>query len=231
LPFRVGSNHFIPGGGPKKNGLFIECNFGEDCVTCAYSNPAAYGLTNVKQSPNLSKCKSRNYYAASGHIEEFFHLVEYYKDNENQEAGTFHQREKCEGKGCSFCKDKIPKVFGKRMYWEVSPSQWRHAIHDLHKKIQNSHCKCGGTIFVTSFGCSGCQKVVVDVSTSCEGCGSNEVGIDVEKKEAQCGKCGASWSAIYTDHEAIYKASNEPYKCRCGTNKALVPNRMCSTEG
>src|SRR6185369_2721800 len=156
LPFRVGSNHFIPGGGPKKKGLFIECNFGEDCVTCAYSNPAAYGLTNVKQSPNLSKCKSRNYYAASGHIEEFFHLVEYYKDNENQEAGTFHQREKCEGKGCSFCKDKIPKVFGKRMYWEVSPSQWRHAIHDLHKKIQNSHCKCGGTIFVTSFGCSGC---------------------------------------------------------------------------
>lgn len=231
FPFRTGKRHFLPGKGKSKNGVFMECgvDYNEDCVVHAYSNPVAFGLEGVAKDENLAQHKASTYYGVSGWVEEDFHLVEYYRDENDQNAGTFNRRERCLGRGCEYCQEGLPKVFGKRMYLEISPGQWRHSIHELDKRIKNRYCKCGGDIFVTSFSCAGCEERVIDVSETCD-CGSTEVGIDVEKGEAVCDKCGAAWSAFYTDHKKLYEEAKEVFKCKCGHRGFLVPNRFCSTE-
>jgi len=229
FPFRASKRHFLPGKGKAKRGAFIECGVdrGDQCVVDAYINPAAYGLVNVAPDANLAEFPAKVYYAVSGWIEEEFHLV----DVENQtKEGTHKERWRCLGRGCQYCRDGWPKVFRQRFYMEISPGQWRHSFHDLHKRIENTYCKCGGTIYVTSFVCGGCDKMVVDVSTFCD-CGSDDVGLNTESGQATCGKCGKSWTAFYTEHPKIYEESNEPYKCKCGHKGFLKPTRICSTEG
>ena len=232
LPFRASRRHFLPGRG-KGAGIFMECGtaFGEPCVTCAYSNPAAAGLDNVAKDESLAKCEDRPYYAIAGFIEEDHHLVEYYIDEKNQERGTFKRRERCLGRGCEYCDDKLPLVFGKRFYMEMSPAQWRLTLEELNKVIKNRYCKCGGDLYVASFNCTNCDRVVLDVSLTCQ-CGSTEVSIDVDKGEAVCDKCNARWSAFYTDHKKIYDDSLDKQKCKhCGHRGKLLPARFCSTEG
>lgn len=200
-------------------------------MCCAYDNPTAFGLDNVAPDARYSQdgLKPKVYYAVSGWIEEWYHLVEYFKDMEDEAKGTYIQRERCSGRGCEYCQDNLPKVFGKKFYAEISPGQWRHAIYDLHKRIENRYCKCGGDIYVTNFNCAKCNKVVLDVCTTCD-CGSDDVGIDPDKGEVSCGKCKRSWSAFYTDHKKLYEESREIYKCKCGHRGFLVPQRMCSNE-
>ena len=232
LPFRAGKRHYLPGRGKRKKGMFAECGVdaGEPCVVCAYSNPAAFDLENVAPDASLAQHEAKVYYAVAGWIEEDYHLVEYYKDDNDHDKGTYTQRERCLGRGCEYCLDDLPKVFGKKFYTEISPGQWRHSIHDLHKKIENRYCKCGGDIYVTSFTCGGCDKLVLDVCTTCD-CGSDDVSIDVDKGEATCGSCNSVWSAFYTDHQKLYEESSEVYKCKCGHRGFLVPQRICGTEG
>jgi hypothetical protein len=229
FPFRASKRHFLPGLGRAKKGAFVECGVdrGDQCVVDAYINPAAYGLVNVAPSANLAQYPAKVYYAIGGWIEEDFHLV----DVENQGGeGTHKERWRCLGRGCTYCKDGWPMVFGKKFYTEISPGQWQHSFHDLHKRIENSTCKCGGTIYVTSFVCSKCEKIRLDVSTVCD-CGSGDVGLNTETGQASCGKCGKSWSGFYTEHQKLYEESNEPYKCKCGHKGFLRPVRLCSTEG
>lgn len=230
FPFRASKRHFLPGKGKQKKGAFLECGVerGEQCVTCAYINPAAYGLVNVAPDASLAQHASKMYYAVAGWIEEDFHLV----DVENQSGdGTHKERWRCLGRGCQYCTDGWPMVFGQRFYMEVSPGQWRHSFHDLHKRIENTYCKCGGTLYVPSFVCAGCDKMVLDVATFCD-CGHGPVGLNVETGQAICDKCGKSWSAFYTEHQKIYEESNEVYACRdCGHKGFLKPTRVCSTEG
>jgi hypothetical protein len=226
FPFRAGKQHYIPGRG--KNGVFIECGAdrGENCAVCAYSNPTAWGLTNVAADSQLALCKARVYYAMSGWVEEDYHLVDV--NNKNSD-GTHKEHWRCLGRGCEYCRDGFPKVFGNMFYMEVSPGQWRHSFHDLHKKVENSYCQCGGTIYVPSFNCAGCQAIVLDVFTTCP-CGG-EVGLDSESGQAICGKCQNTWSAFYAEHTKIYENSNEQHQCKaCGHHGYLVPSRMCSNE-
>ena len=229
FPFRASKRHFLPGKGKAKRGAFIECGVerGDQCVVDAYINPAAYGLVNVAPDANLAKFPAKVYYAVAGWIEEDFHLVDV--DNQSGE-GTHKERWRCTGRGCEYCAAGWPMVFGKKFYMEVSPGQWRHSFHDLHKRIENSYCKCGGTIYVPSFTCGGCGKLVLDISRFCD-CGSDDVSLNTETGQATCGKCGKSWSGFYTEHQKIYEESNEAYKCKCGHKGYLAPTRVCSTEG
>jgi hypothetical protein len=230
LPFRVGKQHFIPFGGKRGKGTYLECgaDIGEPCIVHAYKNPEAYGLQNVAPQ-DIDQQGARIYYAVGGWIEEWYHLVEYYKDENDTAKGTYHRREKCEGRGCQYCGENLPKVFGNKFYTTFSPGQWQHSIHDLNKQIENMFCKCGGSIYVPSFYCSGCQKVILDVALTCDACQSDGVEIHSDTNEAECPKCHARWSARYTDHDKILPATKERHKCECGANALPVPSRVCST--
>ena len=234
LPFRVGSNHFVPGAGKKGNGAFLECgiNFDEPCVIHAYSDPVAFGLDNVAADARLAKLDAKNYYGIAGWIEEWYHLVEYYKDDSDEAQGTYNRRERCAGRGCEHCEDGWLKVFGKKMYTEVSPGQYRFAFADLNRRIQNSHCKCGGEIFVPSFHCEACDNLVLDVAIHCD-CGADEgsVGINLDNGMATCDSCEAEWSARYYEHEKLFRSTGDRHKCKdCGHQGRLRPNRICTTE-
>ena len=243
-PFRSGRRHFIPGGGKRGKGSFEECgvDYKEPCVVCAYTNPAQFELENVAVDGRLSKLESKTYYGVAGWVEEDYHLVEFYKDENNPEAGTYKQRERCMGRGCEYCQDDEQKVFGNKFYSEISPGQWKHTIHDVNTRIQNSHCQCGGDIYVLRFECPACdvipvckdkegREVLMDVSTFCD-CDSDNVSINADTMEAVCGDCGNKWSAVYTNHQSIYQLCRDKQKCvECGNTAVLRPVRVCSTEG
>ena len=216
--------------GKSRNGLFMECGVdrGDPCVVCAYSRPTVFGLSNVAADATMAKFAAKTYYSVSGWVEEEYHSV----DVENYTGeGTHKERWRCEGRGCEYCAKKYPKVYGTRMYMEVSPGQWRGAFQDLHKKIENRYCRCGGTIYVPNFTCAGCGEFLLDVCTYCS-CGSGDVALDVDQGQAVCGGCGASWSAFYTEHPKVYEASNEPHVCpNCRHKGFPKPTRICSTEG
>jgi ribosomal protein S27AE len=240
-PFRTGKRHFIPGAGKKGKGAFIECgvDHGEPCVVCAYRNPAQFNLENVAPDARMKQFDPKTYYAVSGWIEEDFHLVTFNKDEGD---GTYNKRMMCEGRGCQWCEDGWPMVFGNKFYTEISPGQWRHSIHEINTQIQNSHCACGGDIYVLRFECANCgvipvivdddrREVVMDVSTFCD-CGSDQVGLNLETAEAECSACGRSWSALYTMHKNIYSLTRSKQKCgECGYEGYLKPVRFCTTEG
>jgi len=202
LPFSTRKRHWIPGGGKKGNGIYIEC--GDQCVVCAYTNPQAFGLENVTADSRFIQFVPKTYYAVSGWVEDWYHVLEYYIDDKDQSKGTFHRRERCSGRGCELCNDGEEKVFGNRFYANIAPSHWRDAVHDLHNKIQLSHCKCGGAIFIPDYTCVKCNKVLLDIYSTCD-CGNTEVALKVDSGTAVCNKCDSSWSAYVADHQHLYE--------------------------
>jgi hypothetical protein len=173
----------------------------------------------------LAQHKAKPYYAAGGWIEEDHHLVEMTNRNDD---GTHKERHVCQGRGCELCTEGWPIVFGKKMFLELSGAHWQQ-INDLNKRIENTYCKCGGTIYVHNFACAGCNELVLDVFTYCD-CGSDNVGLDVDHGKAVCGACNKSWSAFYTENQKVFASSCETFNCRCGHKGYLKPTRLCSTE-
>ena len=200
---------------------------GGECVSCAYANPGLYNL-NVEPDTKLKEFNPMVYYAVSGWIEEEFHLMDV---NNRDGDGTHKERWRCEGKGCPQCVDGWPGVFGNRFYMEMSPPQWALTIHDLHTRIQNSMCRCGGTIYVQYFKCEKCERMLVDVMSYCDKCRSDNVGLDVETGMAECGNCHNRWSANYQNSAIISAKTKEKIVCECGYSGKPKPHRFCSTEG
>jgi hypothetical protein len=228
-PFRTGFRHFLPGKGKRSNGLFVECGHdrGETCAVHAYANPALYGLANVKEDTSLATCPAMPYFAVSGFIEEEFHLVP-----ELVDGREVKRRELCQGRGCEHCKNGVLSVFGKKAYLEFSPAQWQYALHPINKQIENSFCACGGDLFVSYFACANCGKVVLDVSTHCDRCQSDNIIVDVGSKLAICENCKRQWSLVYTDHKQLYEDSLQVYTCReCRHEGFLRAEKFCAVEG
>lgn len=230
-PFRTGKRHYIAYGGKKGKGAYLECAqvWNEDCVACASQNPQQFGLA---LQPDSSIGDPRYTYAAGGWIEEVFHLVEEYIDDQDPNAGTKHRRERCAGRGCKLCQTGWPTVFGKKMFIELSGGHWQ-TVADLNRRVQNHYCKCGGEIYVTRFVCPKCgdfariKDVPLDVFTYCQ-CGSDAVGIDYDNRMAVCSHCNAQWSADYVDHKDIYEGSLSTMTCACGYRGSSKPVRFCS---
>ena len=227
--YRTGKHHFFPWGGKAGKGSYLECAhfYGGQCVACARANPGLYGLA-IEADSALAEYNPYIYYAISGLVEEEYHLVEYRKD---QGEGTYKQRERCEGKGCTNCQEGWPKVFGNRFYTEISPPQWALSIHDLHTRVQNSRCRCGGSIYIQNFHCAKCQRLIVDVMSYCDSCKSDNIGLDPDTGMAECGNCHNKWSAFYTNHPHILEASRKKITCDCGYQGLPKPQRFCTTEG
>jgi hypothetical protein len=229
-PFRVGQQHFIPFGGKRGKGMSVECdeNLGKQCVVHAYANPKAYGL-NIAQHDMAEQPDAALYYSVGMWVEEGYHISE--KPGDHDPSKKFKYRAKCEGKGCQFCANGDPKVFGNRAWLSISPGQWRHTFHSLNEFIKNRHCACGGTIYVTHFCCKQCRNVLIDVSLSCDSCKQEGVEIHADTNTAVCPHCHQSWSAFFTDHDKVVEQANEKMRCNeCGFVGKPVADRICSNE-
>lgn len=223
LPFKVGERYWVPFGGPNKKGCYVEV--APEDVIAAYKNPADFKLEGVKPIAKFNKIHPKTYYAVPGWVEEPFHYVQ--KTNKNS-GKKFAERERCTGHGCPHCKEGLPKVFGKKVYFVFARTHWDGEIFAWNERI-NSTCKCGGFIHNPYFKCSHCGGVLVDVTQHCWKCNSSNVGVDPEEAVAVCQDCQAEWSVYESDNPDIKKKVDGDIKCpHCGHEDIPIPVPECS---
>lgn len=235
FPFYTGSRHFVPGAGPQKKGVYVECaqaildENGKPgpCVVCAYTNPALYDL-NVSPIQKYSEYNASIYYGIAGWIEEWFHEVE--KPNRNDQSKTHKERERCKGRGCDNCRGNVIKVFGRKFYTAVARTHWNDSIYRTQEQI-SSNCRCGGFIYTQDWVCPGCQNMVVDLLNNCFNCNSDQIAIDADEGKAVCQNCQADWSVFEHDNPEISKVVNQDFRCSCGVEDLPQPRVYCSNEG
>jgi hypothetical protein len=225
FPFRAGTRYWVPWGGKAKKGAFLEV--GEKSIIDVYKNPAKFGL-NIAPIKKFKELHPQIYYSTAAWVEEEFHLVE--KQSTYGDKGTYRERERCTKRGCPHCAQKWPKVFGRKVYLDISMSHWNQTIYGVQEKVASS-CKCGGFIYTSHYECNKCKNMLVDVTNTCFSCGSTEIGIDPERCEAVCQKCSSTWSLFEVDNPEIRKAVADEITCpKCSHKGYPVPVQLCTTE-
>lgn len=72
----------------------------------------------------------------------------------------------CEGRRCKYCKDGLPKVFGKKVHWSIGSGH----LNDLAgfvAEIERDCSSCGeGRLEEVSYECSNCGHPFIDLSES-----------------------------------------------------------------
>ena len=174
-PFRTGMRYYIKWAG--KNGTYIERDDaveGKNCIVDAYKNPAAFGLDITPMAKFTGLKNPSLYYAVAGWVEEWFHDT--LKENEKTGA-KWRERELCTGHGCEGCKKGTPKVFGKKVYFEIARTHWNDSVFGWEERI-NSQCKCDDEafIYIPQYNCAKCGEMVEDVMNSCFSCGKSSYG-------------------------------------------------------
>lgn len=213
-PWKKGQRYWLP-----TERKFIEVTPDFDVVE-AYTNPAQYGLTNIKPLERCRSLKRKSYNALAGNCEEFFHLVDF--QNRNDPEKTYKSRELCEGRECKWCKEGWPKVFGKRIYTAFNSFQWKTVIEPIMEKVER-YCHCGGYIYPTHYECPHCQHVLIDMTMSCPNCGPDvAINLDEAGHRAECASCGLSWSLLESEDQKLNELANP-------LNGTTCPN--CKTSG
>lgn len=225
-PFLPFEQHYVPSARNGKGGA-VRCH--DKCVVCAYTNPHMdkfkdLDLSHVEVIKNLAECDARIYFAVSGWIEEWFHLVE---EQRKDGDGTFHKRVRCKGRGCDMCAEGGMKVFGNRFFNAFSKKAWNEAIFGKNEEIERS-CKCGGDIYIPHYVCRKCEEMVVDVCNQCD-CGSEEIALDLDSGVAECQACQLTWN-IY-NAEAIQEQINDELECpHCKHVDVPEPHYVCTED-
>jgi hypothetical protein len=220
VPFLHYLRHYVPYAGKNGKGMYVEC--GPECVVCAYTTPQTFGLENVEVNAKLAKSEARPYYAVAGWVEEWFHRVEYWRDDNDHSKGTYHSKERCQGKGCEFCKAELEKVFGNKFYLILPPMLWNTLIQ-LQDEAELT-CECDSRIYVPHYQCPACENVLVDVVETCENCEGTEIALDADTLEAECTACNHTWSADIRRNENILKEVEREHLCTSCQNN-VFPSR------
>lgn len=225
LPFRTGARYWVPWGGPSGKGTYLEP--GEEDVIAAYKNPAEFGL-DIAPIAKYQKLHPKIYYAVSGYVEEWFHLVQ--KTNKNT-GNTFRERERCVGRECEHCKERVPKVFGKKVYFEIARTHWNESIFSINEQV-GANCRCGqgnAFIYTPHYECSNCGEMLVDFMHRCFSCQGENVGIDADNAQFVCQDCQSEWSVYESDNPEISKLVNGAMKCNnCGHDGLPKPILVCT---
>jgi hypothetical protein len=112
-------------------------------------------------------------------------------------------KEQCGGRKCDYCKDKYPKVFGKKVHWSIGSGHLESLfgiMNDIGRDCMN--CKGSATIEILSYDCEECGKIVVDMS-------KYNMQDEADAKE-------------------VAAATSTEYKCKCGHTALPLPQHECS---
>jgi hypothetical protein len=233
-PFRTGFRSWVPWGGKKGKGTFLErpADQQQD-VIAAYTNPQALGLSNISPDPRIADLKNNIYYAVSGWVEEWYHAVQVPKEENNPNAGHYFRRERClGGKGaCGHCTKGWPRVFGNRFYAAIAPSHWDNTIFRAHRLVER-YCHCGGILYTPAYVCENCSQPLVDVCQTCD-CGSTNIDFSLlERGEVGCHDCRLTWRIYPDDSESIAQQISNQMTCPSCQTTALPADRLvCSNNG
>lgn len=76
------------------------------------------------------------------------------------------RRVECEGRRCKYCKEKLPKVFGKQVHWSMGAGH----LNDLAgfvSEIEKDCAGCGtGRLEEVSYECTNCANLFIDMNTT-----------------------------------------------------------------
>jgi hypothetical protein len=122
----------------------------------------------------------------------------------NKKGEQILRQEQCDGRKCEYCKEKIPKTFGKKVHWSIGLGHLQQLggiIDDIAKDCAG--CGGSGTVETLSHDCEQCGKIVVDTSD-----------FDLTN-EVQ--------SSNY------FKITGNLYECSCGYVGPLMPQYECGS--
>lgn len=223
FPYYIGARHFNPS--LKKN-MYSIC--GPECVYCAYTDPQRFGL-DIAPNPDLAKIRREHFYGVSGWVEEQYHKVTMSRDDG---SGTFTVRKRCTGKECEHCLAKAPRVFGNKFFYQFSSSAWRSTVFEALQYTE-THCRCGGAIYIPAYLCPECQEVMIDTCMHCNcGADANDIAINTETLVAACQKCQLEWNFSSLNNPDILEQMMTETACqKCGNKVSPTPWFVCSTEG
>ena len=160
-------------------------------------------------------------------IEAWHHLVTIEKKDG---SGTYVSREICGVKNCEHCKANLPKVWGKKVYYQFAQPQWEIVIEPLMEKV-NRFCKCGGYLLATHYSCGKCDHNLIDVTDTCPNCGPDfDLEIDKANHRVTCSKCSANWTLLEHDNKEMNEDANSLHECpKCGNRDYPVLHTECVT--
>jgi hypothetical protein len=71
----------------------------------------------------------------------------------------------CDGRRCAMCRDKLPRVFGKKVHWSMGKRHLEQ-LSDAWNEIEKDCASCGGsgTIEAVSLECADCGHEILDLS-------------------------------------------------------------------
>lgn len=212
--YHIGYRHWMPGfsrtGG---KGVYVKCGGDGECLVCAMADPQAAGLSDVAPDIKMAKFQSRPYVAVPVWVEEKFHLATMKRrDGE----GTYTARVRCEGYNCEYCKEKDPKVFGKRAYAEFSVDQWITVFKPLADSAA-MYDRSGEQLLLYCYTCPECNEMLIDFLGQCNQCEGENIAVDVEEGKAMCQDCQAEWSIYPHENPKLYDDVNTDVQCgSCG---------------
>lgn len=223
LPFLTGLRYYAPFLGENGKYFFTD----EKTIIDAWRDPKKFNL-DLKPLAKMQDVRGPDiFYAISGWVEEWFHVVE----NRNQRTGSkYHSRELCTGHKCEYCDKGLEKVFGKKVHFIFSQSQWDGAFW-IANEVAQSRCKCGGRVYVSYYACSKCDEGIIDFASSCYNCRSENLTLDESSEEFCCDDCGTSWSMFPFNNADLYKDVSARRKCSCGNEDYLKPVQFCTSCG
>jgi hypothetical protein len=112
----------------------------------------------------------RQCFAFNGIHLDYYHLVPVFDDDGKpikysrgkRQGEQVKRKQLCEGRRCKMCKDKLEKVFGKKVHWTVGSGHLKQ-LGGIVVEIEKE-CVCGGQLEVATHECGECGDIVVDMN-------------------------------------------------------------------
>lgn len=103
----------------------------------------------------------------------FYHKVEQTDDSgdvkKNPETGVpYYNWERCEGRGCTYCRQNKEKVDGRTLPWAMGDSHKNILIEEGTQRVRSSCRGCGtkDSILSKEWSCAECGQTIIDMATT-----------------------------------------------------------------
>jgi hypothetical protein len=159
----------------------------EPCPACHFIDNDVAG--------NISR---RRMHVFNAFLLGYFHQVD--SDRKSDSGVAYKDWVECAGKRCKHCGANVERIFGRRVFWPLSP-RFVKSINAYSKSEFSTRCRCGGNLEKIGLDCPECREILYDfvedriddkeiaqlsaTQTRCPGCKE----VVVPKLTLECDEC------------------------------------------